>query len=421
MERRLAVSFTLVAATTGAAVFATRLFQPELGAGAFVLAGFATLLVALVATLFLSRRLARRLRELAASARAIADGDLATPLPAPASGRRADEVDDLARSLDQMRRSLARVIAELRATADGIHGSAAHLSGTAADLTTVTEEIARASKSLASGADDTVEQIATTSQVTGRVTVFAERIRTSAAEALSLTQRGSDDARRGRERAARADGELQRIADQVERMARVAEGFQNQALSINKTVDLIATIAQQTHLVALNASIEAARAGEQGHGFAVVAEEVRALSERAGRLTEQISGFADQITEGSRVLVTTMRDTTAAARAGREVVSAAGEHHRQIADSMQPLREKMEEIADHSRQQSEAVEILVRAIDDISRIARDGARSTEETSRATAAQTSSMDAMASSAADLVDTSVRLRELCAALGAHESDT
>ena len=79
-------------------------------------------------------------------------------------------------------------------------------------------------------------------------------------------------------------------------MSSAIEGFREQALSINKAVDMIASIGQQTHIVALNAALEAARAGERGRGFSVVAEEVRELAERAGRLAEQITGLATRST-----------------------------------------------------------------------------------------------------------------------------
>ncbi len=412
MQGKLAAAFMSVAALTGAAVLATRALAPLLGVGAFFLALFATMLVGLGAAVILARAFSRRLHTLAQAARVIAAGDLVAPIPAGRAGRAADEIDDLTRSFAQMREALIRVLTELRGTASSIHASAQALSGTASALSRATEEIAATARRLAHGAERTVDQIQRTSEVTRHVARSAEEIGASAEAVLAQTREAGEGARRGRKLAARADEGLEQIARQVDRMSLAVEGFRDQALSINKTVDLIATIAQHTHLVALNAAIEAARAGEHGQGFAVVAEEVRQLSERAARFAEQIAGFADQINAGSGVVIAAMRESTSAAREGREVVAGASEALREIADGVLPLVSRVEDIARLARGQADASDQLVHAIEDIARIAREGAEASEETSDATARQNESMDGMASAAARLAGTSDRLKELCA---------
>jgi methyl-accepting chemotaxis protein len=411
MERRLALSFVLVGALSGLSMLASRLLEPRLGAGTAFLAFFATMLVALVAAVVLSRRIAARLSRLAEAARVIAGGNLEAPVPPFRTGRGADEIDDLTHSFAQMHAALVRVLSELSATAAEIHGSAADLSASAGALTRMNEEIARTARRQATGAEETVGQIHGTWEVTREVAESAGRIGAGAEAALLLTRRSGEDARRGREQAARAEAELDRIAGQVDRMVSMTEGFQSQAFSINRTVDLIATIAQQTHLVALNASIEAARAGEHGQGFAVVAEEVRGLSDRAARFADQIAGFADQINAGSGQVLAAMREAAGAARAGRQIVESAGQRHRDIANGVLPLVERMEEIAALAREQTAAGDVLVRAFEGIRAIAREGATGSEETSATTAQQTRSMETLARSAAGLAATSDRLRELC----------
>lgn len=411
VQQKLALAFMLVAALTGGAVFATGLLDRHLGMGAVFLAFFLIMLVALGAAVVLSRFFAQRLSALAIAARQISEGDLAVRIPAPREVGNNDEIDDLARSLAGMRGALLRLLSELADVSEEIHGSAQGLSGTAASLTTLTDEIAGTAQRLAHSSERSVDEMHRTLDVTQRVDGSARSISNSAEAALALTRRGGEDARRGRELAARADAELEHIAYQVDRMASAVEGFQAQALSINKTVDLIATIAQQTHLVALNAAIEAARAGEHGHGFAVVAEEVRQLSERAARFAEQIAGFAGQINAGSGVVIATMRETTSAARAGRQVVAGANDALREIAGGVLPLLEQMEAIASASRTQQQATDELVRAIEEVTRTIRDGAAGTEETSRATQREKHEMEAMARAAASLAGTSDRLKRLC----------
>ncbi len=411
MQEKLAASFMLVAALTGLAVLGTRLLEPTLGLGAIFFAIFATMLVGLSAAVLLSRTLSRRLTTLAEAARQLAEGDLGVEIPPARTGRGGDEIDDLTRSFTAMRDALVRVLGELRETADDVHASAGGLSEAARSLSALTDEIAATAFRLAEGAERTVDRIARAQEVTRRVAGSAEQIGRSAEGALSLARRSGEDARRGRDLARRADEELEQIAGQVDRMASAVEGFRDRAAAIDKTVDLIVTIAQQTHLVALNASIEAARAGEHGQGFAVVAEEIRQLAERAGRFAEQISGIVEQIHAGSGLVIATMRETTAAARHGRQVIGGASEALREIAGGVLPLVERMEEIVSLARRQVEDTEQLVQAIEEIAEIASEGAAGTRETSAATREQNRSMDAMARSAEALARTSDRLHELC----------
>ncbi len=410
MQEKLAASFMLVAALTGLAVLGTRLLEPTLGLGAVFFAVFATMLVGLSAAVLLSRTLSRRLTTLAEAARQLAEGDLAAEIP-PARSARGDEIDDLTRSFAAMRDALFRVLGELRETADEVHESAGGLSAAARSLSTLADEIAATAFRLAEGAERTVDRISRAQEVTRRVAGSAERIGGAAEDALSLARRSGEDARRGRDLAHRADEELERIAAQVDRMANAVEGFRDRAAAIDKTVELIVTIAQQTHLVALNASIEAARAGEHGRGFGVVAEEIRQLAERAGRFAEQISGIVEQIHAGSGLVIATMRETTSAARHGRQVIGGASEALREIAGGVLPLVERMEEIVSLARRQADDSEQLVQAIEEIASIATEGAAGTRETSAATREQNRSMEAMARSAEALARTSDRLHELC----------
>jgi methyl-accepting chemotaxis protein len=107
-------------------------------------------------------------------------------------------------------------------------------------------------------------------------------------------------------------GGLESLVDLVRQTSDSAERLGVRSLEINVIVDLIAEIAAQTNLLALNAAIEAARAGEQGRGFAVVADEVRKLAERTSNATRDIG----QRIQGIREDVDSMRDAMSATTIG---------------------------------------------------------------------------------------------------------
>lgn len=127
----------------------------------------------------------------------------------------------------------------------------------------------------------------------------AGRTAEAAAQARMESDRGSTAVMKTRERIAI-------LAEEVNKASSVIEKLENDTTSITSILDVIRGIAEQTNLLALNAAIEAARAGEQGRGFAVVADEVRALANRTHESTQEIQNMLTSLQAGARSAVSTM-------------------------------------------------------------------------------------------------------------------
>jgi methyl-accepting chemotaxis protein len=354
----------------------------------------------------LSRYYTRNLRELAAASAALSKGDLTRKVEI----RAADEVGELATSFNTMLNSMLNVVTEVKSTSQHIFESAQSLSSTAEEMNASTEEISNTVQSIARGAETQADMVNRTQEITRTLAASTEEIATKARAASAVSGDAEETARQGAEYAVSAVQKINEVSERVAKASAAVQGFRERALEINKTVDFISNIAQETHLLALNATIEAARAGEHGRGFAVVAEEVRKLAENARVFAEQISKLAQDINTGSAEVIATMGDSHQSAQEGRNVVTAAGRSLNEITSAVHTVVARVQEISGLTEKQARGAEGLVKAIEEIARIAESNAAGTEEASAATQEQTASMQEMYTSAAQLARTSDTLKDL-----------
>ncbi len=358
------------------------------------------------AAVLLSRYYTRHIRELVSASAAMSKGDLTRRVEV----RSADEVGELATSFNSMLASLLNVVTEVKSTSERVFESAQALSSTAEEMNASTEEISNTVQGIARGAETQADMVNRTQEITRSLAASTEEIAGKARAAAKLAGEAAAASRQGGADAMRAEEKMAEVSGKVGRAASSVEGFRDRALQINKTVDFITSIAQQTHLLALNATIEAARAGEHGRGFAVVAEEIRQLADNARGFAEQISSLAQSINEGSADVLKSMTDTHKAAGEAREVVTAAGRSLTEIASAIQAVVSRSEEISAVTQKQAREAEEVVKAIEEIARIAESNAAGTQEASAATQEQTASMQEMYTSAAQLARTSDTLKDL-----------
>nr|WP_256836401.1 methyl-accepting chemotaxis protein [Pseudomonas oleovorans] len=184
----------------------------------------------------------------------------------------------------------------------------------------------------------------------------------NAAEAAQQTDREGQAAK------SVVDGSIQRIHSLVEdiRSSGVSlDNLQQDVLSIVSVLDVIRSIAEQTNLLALNAAIEAARAGEAGRGFAVVADEVRALASRTQQSTQEIQGMIDRLQQGTQQSVTSMRRSSDAGELTSEHANKAGESLDAIAQLIATINAMNAQIASAAEEQTAVAEEINRSVHQI--------------------------------------------------------
>jgi len=168
------------------------------------------------------------------------------------------------------------------------------------------------------------------------------------------------------------------VETHFEEMQNTFEEFQRALREIKGCMGKIVSIADQTNILAVNASIEAARAGEEGRGFAVVADEVRKLAEKTMVATKEVGDAVGAIQSGTRDSIAGMTGAREAVLKSNELAAQAGEALERIVGLVAGCTDQVRAIAAASEEQSAASEEINRGTEEINRIAAETADTTRK-------------------------------------------
>nr|WP_122390891.1 methyl-accepting chemotaxis protein [Pseudomonas savastanoi] len=287
----------------------------------------------------------------------IAAGDLTRQLGITGS----DEASRLMTALNTMS-------GNLRTTIHEISGASAQLSTAAVEMTSITESADRTLQQQ----NSEIEQAAT---AVNEMSAAVEEVARNATSTSQAAQQSSLSADLGNQRVT----ETLTAMHMVEGSSAQVTALAGQAQDISKVLGVIRGIAEQTNLLALNAAIEAARAGEQGRGFAVVADEVRALAHRTQTSTQEVEQMISAIQAGSSATVESMQKSTQEVHSTRKTAEDAGQSLRQITDSVLEINNRNLQIAAASEQQAHVARDVDRSLISIRDLAVQSSEGTRQT------------------------------------------
>ncbi|WP_460126674.1 methyl-accepting chemotaxis protein [Pseudomonas sp. S2_C03] len=184
------------------------------------------------------------------------------------------------------------------------------------------------------------------------MTAAVDEVARNAVSTSEASRQSEQTAHRGREQVQETVASIGVLADGVIETSQRIEQLAGRVQDISKVLDVIRGIAGQTNLLALNAAIEAARAGEAGRGFAVVADEVRALAQRTQESTQEIEQMIDNVRQDSGLAVTAMQGSNDLVQSTLEVARRSGEALDQITRSISQINERNMMIASATEQQA---------------------------------------------------------------------
>ncbi|MHC8354423.1 methyl-accepting chemotaxis protein [Pseudomonas sp. LB3P81] len=332
--------------------------------GIIIVAVVAALMTVLLAWL-LTRSIVTPLNRALLAAETIAGGNLTQAIEV-------DGKDEPARLLS----ALSGMQNSLRQTIEQIAGSATQLGAAAEELSTVTQEASRGLQQQ----NNEIEQAAT---AVNEMTAAVEEVARNAVSTSEASNQSTQAAREGRDRVVETVDAIQTMTQDVQNTSLMMEGLAAQGRDIGKVLDVIRAIAEQTNLLALNAAIEAARAGEAGRGFAVVADEVRALAHRTAQSTQEIEKMVAGIQNGTGNAVSSMQQSNQRTQSTLEMARAAGVALEQITQSIHLINERNLVIASASEEQAQVSREVDRNLVNIRDLATQSAAGANQTSAAT--------------------------------------
>lgn len=324
------------------------------------------LLCALTLGIVITRMIVGPIREAVSSAQRVAKRDLTQPI----QSSRHDEAGQLLHALGAMQHSLKDTVQQM-ASASGQLASAAE------ELHAVTEETSKGQVRQ----HDEVQQAAT---AVNEMTAAVEEVARNAASTSTASQQTSREAQQGREQVQQAAQAMAVMTSEITDSTHKVQTLESQVREIGKVLEVIRGIAEQTNLLALNAAIEAARAGEQGRGFAVVADEVRALAHRTQGSTGEIERMMSAVRDSAEEAVNAMHKSQSLADRTQERANQAGEALDRIATGVAQIEERNLVIASAAEEQAQVAREVDRNlvnIQDLSTQTATGAQQTAASSQ----------------------------------------
>jgi methyl-accepting chemotaxis protein len=263
----------------------------------------------------------------------------------------------------------------LRNTIQGISDSSNQLASAAEELNAVTEDSTRGLHQQ----NHEIEQAAT---AVNEMTAAVDEVARNAVATSEASRESDSTAQHGRQQVIKTVESIGLLAGDVTTTATQVEHLAGQVRDISKVLDVIRSIAEQTNLLALNAAIEAARAGEAGRGFAVVADEVRALAHRTQQSTQEIEQMIGDVHQGTDKAVQAMQASNERARSTLEVARTAGEALDNITRAIGQISERNLVIASASEEQAQVAREVDRNLINIRDLSLQSSAGANQTSAA---------------------------------------
>ncbi|WP_158854937.1 methyl-accepting chemotaxis protein [Halorhabdus sp. CUG00001] len=335
-----------------------------------------------------------------------ADGDLTQRLD--------EDVDDdamraIAVAANEMLMELEQTLQEVRAFAEDVDASAEDVAASASEVRRVSEDVSESVQDIAEGADRQDETVQDATDELTDLSAAIEEVASSAEGVAQKSRQAADLGETASELGSDALGEMDAVESQAETTITEVERLESAMEEIGEIAGLIDDIADQTNMLALNASIEAARAGEAGEGFAVVADEIKGLAQETAEATQDIEQRIQEVQETTDHVVGDMHEMGESVTDGIDAVEDAVQLLEQLVEQVEDADTGVQSINDATDDQADSTEQVVAMMDDVGSISEQTAQEAESVSAAAEEQTASITEVSEQIQALADRSSGLRD------------
>jgi len=365
------------------------------------------LLLAFVLIYLFTRSMIARLKKAAQVLEAVAKGDLTAELP---DKQVKDEIGQLLGSVRQMLHQLKEVIAKVSDTSQHVSQASQQLVQSTEQTTKAAEQISEEIHQVAAGAELQQSSLDVATTATNEIAVGMQQTATVIQDMTDFAIAVNEEANAGQKIVEDTIHQMKVIDETVNQASDVIEQLNAKTMQINSIITIISEIANQTHLLALNASIEAARAGEHGAGFSVVAQEVKKLADQSLTSAEEIRTLIEMVQQEAKHAVTSMKQGAAVAQQGISYVNDSGVVFKQIVGAVGQLSAQSQEISAIVQEVHANTDQMVHVMEQISTVTHEASNRAQVVNTEIEEQTASMEEVSAAAVQLGDMSLELQRL-----------
>lgn len=367
-----------------------------------VLFSFVFVVIAAVAVVLLSKGLVKGLTAIRAYLHKIANGDLGAQ-PENSMQNRDDELGDIYRMAIRLQTTLRQIVNEIKASAARLNESADQLTDMAQNTNNVVDDVIRAVAEISEGAkqqaEDTSETNDSIMRMSQQIESIVEDVEKLNVNATKMAQEETESERIINELNASNNETKEAVMQVAEQITLMSDSIRH----ITGALDMIRNVADETTLLALNASIEAARVGEAGRGFAVVAQQINKLAEQSNSSIGKIEAVIDSVVSTSERMVDIMADVKGKMEQQQEKLDETMQKSVAVAGEVENSKQKIEVIRRSVDNLNEFGNTIGGAVSNLAAVSYENAASADNTK-------DSADAMSTTMNELRDASEKLVEL-----------
>lgn len=368
---------------------------------AIIVISVIVLLIALIVAVLVAKRIATAIIQIQKLLSALADGQVNLEVPAGIL-RRYDEIGSMGDAMAKLLEELSNILGDIKMNTDNLMEQGNSLESMASQTSTTADEISSAVEDISKGAVSMAEDIESATGQINNMGIIIEKI----VESVKNLEQVSGNMHAADAASSQIIQELSESNDKtteaIKKIETSVKTTNESVTRIQEAVNLIASIASETSLLALNASIEAARAGEAGRGFAVVATQISKLSDDSNQSAKTIENIIQQLAADSEASVKIMNEVDEIVTEQQKKLNETKEKFNDVSVGIEDSMKETNVINGQASECDRDRGVVVDVISSLSAVSEENAASTEQTTASMEELNATINLLAQAAKNLKD-------------------